>query len=270
MRLPEGVRQGVLLLPGLSGSPQEMRFLASQLAQRGFCVAAPELERLKGSDWRDWIAACEAELAALSADCDEVHVGGHCIGAVLALELAARRPESLASLVLYSPTLEIDGWAVPLMRRMACWLGAIGRLPLTGFSEGPPMGIKDDRIRRFLMRTPTNDAGELRRHSINASRLSAFHGLKRQLQPRLRRIETPTLVVHARDDDLSSLKNAFAIQRQVSGPVDTLVLDDSYHIVMLDRQRQQVADRTVEHLMRHSAAEWADARSTHGDRQASA
>ena len=54
----------------------------------------------------------------------------------------------------------------------------------------------------------------------------------------------PALIVHPRDDDMASLKNAQYLQANLGGLVDTLVLDDSYHIVTLDQQRHIVAERT--------------------------
>jgi carboxylesterase len=43
---------------------------------------------------------------------------------------------------------------------------------------------------------------------------------------------------------MASLKNAQYLQANLGGLVDTLVLDDSYHIVTLDQQRHIVVDRT--------------------------
>ena len=54
----------------------------------------------------------------------------------------------------------------------------------------------------------------------------------------------PALIVHPRDDDMASLKNAQYLQAHLGGLVDTLVLDDSYHMVTLDQQRHIVAERT--------------------------
>jgi len=58
-------------------------------------------------------------------------------------------------------------------------------------------------------------------------------------------VAAPALIVQARDDDLSSLKNASYLQRRLGGLVDTLVLDDSYHIVTVDRQRDLLIESTV-------------------------
>jgi carboxylesterase len=51
--------------------------------------------------------------------------------------------------------------------------------------------------------------------------------------------------VHPRYDDIASLKNAQYLQTHLGGLVETVVLDDSYHMVTLDRQRQVVVERSL-------------------------
>ena len=59
-------------------------------------------------------------------------------------------------------------------------------------------------------------------------------------------IRQPALVVHPRNDDMANIDNAFYAQRHLGGIVECLVLDDSYHIVTLDQQRQLVAERSAQ------------------------
>ena len=60
------------------------------------------------------------------------------------------------------------------------------------------------------------------------------------LKPELPDLRQPTFVVHAREDDIASLSNMEYFQRHLGGTVESLVLDDSYHLVTLDRQRRLV------------------------------
>ena len=57
-------------------------------------------------------------------------------------------------------------------------------------------------------------------------------------------IKAPALIVHAREDDISALSNAIYLQRRLGGLVECVVLDDSYHLVTVDRQRDVVIDRS--------------------------
>ena len=56
-------------------------------------------------------------------------------------------------------------------------------------------------------------------------------------------IHQPALIVHPREDDYADLDNAWYLQRHLKGVVDMVVLNDSYHIVTVDRQRHVVVDR---------------------------
>ena len=52
--------------------------------------------------------------------------------------------------------------------------------------------------------------------------------------------------MHPREDDRASLRNLNYLQSNLAGLVETVVLDDSYHVVTLDRQRQLVVSRTLD------------------------
>ena len=56
--------------------------------------------------------------------------------------------------------------------------------------------------------------------------------------------------MHPRKDDRASLRNVYFLQKNLGGPTQTVVLDDSYHIVTIDRQRELVVQRRLDFLMR--------------------
>ena len=72
-----------------------------------------------------------------------------------------------------------------------------------------------------------------------------FNCLVAAVKPDLGKVRQPALIVHPREDDIASLKNAQYLQARLGGLVDTVVLDNSYHMVTLDQQRHIVADRTA-------------------------
>ena len=65
------------------------------------------------------------------------------------------------------------------------------------------------------------------------------------MKPNLRKVRQPALIVHPREDDISDLSNAIYLQRNLGGLAECLVLDDSYHIVTVDRQRDILIDRAA-------------------------
>lgn len=81
--------------------------------------------------------------------------------------------------------------------------------------------------------------------STPSQSLKELWDLVAAVKPELPRIKTPALVVHAREDDISDLSNTIYLQRNLGGLVDALVLDDSYHIVTIDKQRSLVIGRSA-------------------------
>lgn len=60
----------------------------------------------------------------------------------------------------------------------------------------------------------------------------------------LKTVTQPILIMHSREDDHANLNNATYLQRALGGIVDMVVLNDSYHMITLDKQRQVVVDQT--------------------------
>jgi carboxylesterase len=251
-------RTGFLLIHGLGGTPVELKFVAKGLARRGFLVHCCQLAGHCGSEadliattWQDWYASVVAAFEELRAACDAVVVGGLSMGGVLALHLAAQRPREVDGLVLYAPTLWYDGWSTPWYRFVLQFalLSSFGQAIVRRvyrYTEGEPYGIKDPAIRGVVLAAmksgDTTQAGIL---TTPGDSVCQLYNLVRVVQRELRSITAPALVVQARDDDLSSLKNAEYLQRNLGGLVGTLVLEDSYHIVTVDRQRDLLIEGTM-------------------------
>ena len=58
------------------------------------------------------------------------------------------------------------------------------------------------------------------------------------------------LILHPREDDYAHLSNAAYLQEKLGGRVELVVLDDSYHLVTIDRQRSVVLERTADFIGR--------------------
>jgi carboxylesterase len=60
-------------------------------------------------------------------------------------------------------------------------------------------------------------------------------------------IRCPTLVVHAREDELTSLRSAnFLVEKIGGGRARMVVLEDSYHMICVDNDREIVAKNVLE------------------------
>jgi carboxylesterase len=260
-----GGRTGVLLIHGLTGTPLEMKFVGRQLARRGYTVYGMQLAghgvdapTLLKTGWRDWCASALDAHAQLAAEVDRVFVAGLSMGALLALHLAALRPAAVHGVGLYAPILRYDGWAIPWTRHFACLLPLLTRLPggrRRVFPETYPFGIRDDRLRELMVaRLQAGDAANAGLAGFPWPSLVQFQKLVRDLKPRLGRVRAPCLIVHPVNDDVADARNALAIGRRLGGPVQYEWLQDSYHIVTVDRQRARVVEATADFMLRHGLA----------------
>jgi carboxylesterase len=53
-------------------------------------------------------------------------------------------------------------------------------------------------------------------------------------------VHAPALILHASDDDITGVSNALFLQNKLAGPRRTVLLDDCYHMITVDRQRDLV------------------------------
>jgi carboxylesterase len=247
-----GGRVGVLLVHGLGGTPVELRFIAQGLARAGHTVHCCQLaghcgtpEELRRSTWREWYASVEAAHDRLREHCDIIIAGGLSMGAILATHLAFNRPEAVHGLLLYAPTLRLDGWSMPWYSRVLEYVRPTPlRLELE-LTEREPYGLKDERVRALVVSSmQSGDSGMAGTFSTPLRGFANFNALVAVVKRELASVRQPTLIVHPRHDDMASLRNAHYLQTHLGGLVDTLVLDDSYHMVTLDQQRHLVAERT--------------------------
>jgi carboxylesterase len=246
-------RVGFLLIHGLSGTPMELRYVAQRLENKGHIVYCPLLaghsggtETLRASCWQDWYASVDRAHQKLRMTCDTVIVGGSSAGGILALMLAARRPDQVSGLLLYAPTLWHDGWAIPRSFSLFKLITQRWLAKHFHFPDCEPYGIKDERVRKLAIAAIHNGTdGAQPMIGFPGTTVLEFRWLAREACRVMGNVRAPTLIVHPRYDDFSSLRGALLIQQRLASRVETLVLDDSYHLVTVDRQRDLVVDRTL-------------------------
>lgn len=255
---------GVLLVHGITGSPTEMKPLIRKLASQGFTVACPQLaghcstlRELKATRWTDWYASLERSLEFLLQECDSVHVSGLSMGALLALRLAAQHPDHVRSVATLSATFFYDGWNVPRFRQRFLMPLAI-HSPLRYFlsyHEPAPYGIKDERLRNLIAAVYEGNSANL----PEKYGYSEFPGvtilettrLIRAVKRDLVDVVAPLLIVHSTEDDMASLENArYLAARAASRQLETFYVDDTYHVLTLDKRKDDVANRVTEFFSR--------------------
>jgi len=259
----QGGRVGILLFHSLGGTPLEMRYLAQGLSRAGYTVHCPMLpgmtngtDVLKLSTWEDWYEAAEAAFDKISETCDSVFVGGLSAGSMIALRLADRRSDEVAGHLVYSPTFWPNGWTIPWYFNFYRTVWQRWVAVLFNFKQREPYGIKDERLRKFMIeafKAEGRDIGQFyQRHGLMVLQ---FRRLADAVKRNLHKLKAPTIIMHPRHDDQSDLSNALKMQRLLSGHVETLILDDCYHMIPLDRQRDIVLERSLDFLDRQLVAQ---------------
>jgi len=251
-----GGRSGVLLIHGLTGTPTEMRFVGNGLNKAGFTVLGMQLaghcgdtSDLLATGWKDWYASVVVAADRLREQVDHLFVAGLSMGAVLALKLAIDRPRDVDGLGLYGTTFFHDGWATPPIGRLAFLLPLATRLGIgrtRTSAENPPYGIKDERIRnRVVGAMLSGDSQAAGLAGFPWPSLAEFQRLSMHVRNRIGRVRAPCVAVHSSDDDVASLRNVRIVERGVSAPVETVLLDDSYHMVTVDQERAKLIERSA-------------------------
>lgn len=238
----------IVLIHGLLSTPREFGLISLPLQSRGAPLVIlnvpgyTEGDRSQFKRWTTWVdAACDAIREQFGAGQPFV-LGGLCSGGMVAAAVAARGEFNVRSLVMMSPSFGYDGWARTRWwgwRKVAHVLGIDRWISVR---ESEPYGIKNDKIRKWVARDmharATSAAGPstLPLWAINQSEQLMRH-VARQF-PRLR---IPTVVMHSRLDEICSLglvKRVF--DTLPSGSNRLVVFDNSYHMITIDNDRQQV------------------------------
>jgi carboxylesterase len=227
--------------------------LGRQLNRAGFSVHAPLLAGHDGSEgallasrWQDWLASAKRAYDDLSGSNNRIHAGGICLGAMLAVAIAAER--EVVGIAAYGTTFRYDGWSMPRVARIRGLVKLGAGLPgirSIGFSEREPHGLKDEKLRASLVRAQQRaNGGKVDSFPLGAVR--QLYLLADHVERVAPRVTAPALIVHARDDDTSSPANADRLLARLGGSARIELLEDSYHLVHLDREMDRVARVTAD------------------------
>ena len=227
----EGGPVGVLVLHGFTGNPGSVRALAERLADAGFTVDLPLLpghgtvvEDMLLTGWSDWLAHAEARYAALRDRCEQVVVVGLSMGGALTAWLGSEHPE-IAGLVCINAVVSVP----PGMRE------AVQEVLATGADRFA--GIGSDIAEPGVVETAYAD-------TPLAPLLTLFEASD-NLGDRTSRITSPTLIITSRQDHVVPPENSDLLAAAVSGPVERIWCERSYHVVTQDYDREIVFEATV-------------------------
>lgn len=233
----DGRRIGVLLSHGFTGSPASIVPWGEALAEHGYAVSVPLLPG-HGTTWQemctttyaDYATALEQAFEKLAARSDVVVVGGLSMGGCLALELAEKRPDEVAGLVLVNPAVRSTNkqlLALPVLKHLVKAVPAIGN------------DIKKP------------DVSE---HAYPKTPLKPLHSMV-QAWPRIRadlpKVTAPLLLFRSAEDHVVDPTSAPVILGGVSSrDITERVLTNSFHVATLDNDAPQIFEESAEFIRR--------------------
>lgn len=261
----KGNSKAVLLIHGITGTPAEMGYLGRALNKAGFTVLCNTLPRhcstlkeLNNISWQEIFAACVDDLNRLKEEYAQVFVGGLSMGALIGIHLAYKFPSKVSGIIALAPTLFYDGWAIHKGKALILFVWHIPFLrKMINIREGPPYGLKDEflreNIRKFYSKAKVselnNKVGLFGSPFFPLACLYQHHLFAKLIKRELALVKCPILILHAREDDMVSPKNAEYIFKNIGSSNKSLViLEDSYHMITIDREKDKVAEEIINFL----------------------
>lgn len=281
----------VYVIHGVTGTPVEMRYLARGLARRGrdvyattlpgHCTRLRDLVKTTEEHWREHV---RRQLTFARERYEHVYVAGLSAGALLALEVSTI--VEVDGVGVLSPTFFYDGWNTPLSHAvlpLALKLVPKRLQHLLFHVDGPPYGIKDPMIQAHIRTAYTRQSvlwewmSLWRQGHSNGTELSGtgtpsaaskgyplfplctlaeIDRLITHVRARFPKVTAPTLILQALDDDMTSPRNGQFVYDEIASKQKRLVLlDNCYHVITIDRQRQAVVDHVNEFFEPHNSAQ---------------
>jgi carboxylesterase len=231
---------GVLLLHGFTGNPNSMRRLGTVIAAAGFSVEVPRLpghgttlDDMQTTGWDDWLTEADAAFERLAGRGGPVVVGGQSMGGSLALALAVRHPE-VAGLVCVNPLTQPQPDEI---------LDMVKGMVDEGQTSLPGIGsdIADP------------EATESAYEGMPLAPLLSMMYAVRLLQNDLAKIACPLLLLTSPQDHVVEPAQSDFLAAAVSGPVERVSLERSYHVATLDFDKDLIAERAIEFVAKVAA-----------------
>lgn len=234
----------VLLVHGLGGGTYELQWLGEHLnARLGLTVRAMHLaghgERARfmpASTHAEWLGSAVTEYEALARDVSLVHVVGFSTGCLVAMRLAQQRGIS-GRLALLAPFIDI--YRPPFLPfkpekalELVPHLSQVPRRP-------PP-------LRDRALRDEVSQCLPFSTMNLHAARSAKeLGGL---VLEDLAKLTAPTLLVQGQKDTVVDAAGATRLDVELTCEHRLVMLDDSDHLVALDRQRERVFDEVTRFL----------------------
>jgi carboxylesterase len=220
---------GILLLHGLTGTPEEMRPLGDYLSKRKISTLCPWLaghgatpKELAKTRWQDWAESAREAFEVMRKKCSAVFVAGLSMGGDQALHLASHFP--VAGVISLSTPVKITDFR----------FNAIGLLRFLQWrTSGLTGGVLDPKApaHQTYPYLATKNLLELKR-------------LMDHVREDLPYVTAPALVVQGKKDSMVAPLNGGLIYQGLGSQVKHLLyLENSDHVVTLDYDHEVLFEK---------------------------
>ena len=121
------------------------------------------------------------------------------------------------------------------------------------FPEKDPYGIKNEFVRKKVSATLEGNTAAL--DCIPMVCVLELLRLSKHVRKEMKKLTVPLILFHSVEDDLTSLKSADIVYDNASSEVKEFIkLENSYHIITLDNDRDLVSNQTIEFFEKISAS----------------
>ncbi|OGQ08416.1 MAG: hypothetical protein A3G32_10020 [Deltaproteobacteria bacterium RIFCSPLOWO2_12_FULL_40_28] len=230
---------GVLVLHGFTGTPDSMRPLINYLNQKNFTVSAPLLEghgqtpeQCAKTNWQDWFSSVQKAYMELHQKCSRIFVCGLSLGSLLTLKLAEEYPQSISGIACLATPLYFKPW-------IQATIQLVKHTPLKNlwrFQKKYEVDIKDPQAKKNFWNYDL----------MPTSSIVSIADLQNVIRPQLASIHMPLLVIHSRHDNTATYGSMAKVASSVSSAItETITLENSYHIITLDYDKDLVAEKVT-------------------------
>ena len=157
------------------------------------------------------------------------------MGSLLAHWLAIKNT-TLQGIILYSPAIKVANWQIcftPFLRHF-----------ISSISRERESDLRDPTVEELL--------GGFSRYPVSAA--AELYRLQRFISQHFQEISTPACVIYSvRDQSIHPQSGPLTVRKLSEVvPVETMVLYDSGHAVVVDQEWETVAQQTYRFIQKHS------------------
>ena len=227
---------GILLCHGYGASPREVKYLAKFLHEKGYKVYSVRLkghatapENIKYVTWQDWYDSILSGFNILDNCCEKIIPIGFSTGALLSVLLAAKKSKNpkIISLVSISAALKLKDIKSILVPGVNIWNDILDKFKIEkgkleyvkNRSENPHINYKHNYLKGV------EELGDL----------------MKEVGKNLKKINIPTLIIHAKEDPVVAYKSSEIIYNKILSKNKKLVtIDADKHVIITNEKTRNI------------------------------